>query len=177
MIRPIGAELLQLYGAIEDHCLSGTSFPPLQKRISINSGKAIRFQFSEACEHWDYDKNGQGKPYCMILKINSVDGRKEHFVAFESNEFWHWADVPVKDLGRWDRGLVFLVTSANGEDARGTTRREYLGKKGKCRMGFVLGIWFRLAFGEDGYLFVDGRDTREIVNDELKITSLGCATL
>ena len=82
-----------------------------------------------------------------------------------------------KIWGRWDRGLVFLVTSANGEDARDTTRREHFKKKGKRKMGFVLETWFRLAFGEDGYPFVDGRDTREIVNDEFKITSLGCTTL
>jgi hypothetical protein len=30
------------------------------------------------------------------------------------------------------------------------------------------GIWFSLAFGEDGYPFVNGRDTREIVNDDSK---------
>jgi len=41
----------------------------------------------------------------------------------------------------------------------------------------MLGIWFRLAFGEDGYLFGNGRDTHEIVNDEFKMMSLGCATL
>ena len=138
MIGPVGAEPLQLYHAVEDHGrLSGISFLPLQKLISVNSGEVIRFQFSKACEHWDHENNGQGKPYCMILKINSVDGRKEDFVAFESNEFWHCADVPAKDLGAPGQGIsVFAVTSVNGKDARGMTRREYLGKKGKCGMGF-----------------------------------------
>lgn len=139
MIGPIGAEPLQLYGAIEDHGLSGTSFSPPQKRISVraNPNEVIRFQFSKACEHWDHEKNGKGKPYCMILKIHGVDGRKDDFVAFESNDFWWWADVPAKDLGAPGQGIsVFAVTSVNGKDARGMTRREYLSKKGKCGMGF-----------------------------------------
>jgi hypothetical protein len=55
-----------------------------------------------------------------------------------SNEFWYWADVPAKDLGAPGQGInVFAVTSVNGKDARGMTRREYLGKKGKVRDG----IW------------------------------------
>ncbi|KAG0649347.1 Kyphoscoliosis peptidase [Hyphodiscus hymeniophilus] len=137
MIGPIGAEGLQLFGAVEDHGLSQTSFSPPQKRIPINSGEVIRFQFSKACEHWDHENNGQGKPYCMILKINGVDGRKEDFVAFENNDFWYWADVPAKDLGAPGQGVsVFAVTSVNGEDARGLSRRDYLSKKGRCGMGF-----------------------------------------
>lgn len=137
MIGPVGAETLQLFGAIEDHGLSSTSFSPPQKHIPVNSGEVVRFQFSKVCEHWDHEKNGQGKPYCMILKINGVDGRKEDFFAFESNEFWYWADVPAKDLGAPGQGIsVFAVTSVNGKDARGMTRREYLSKKGKCGMGF-----------------------------------------
>jgi hypothetical protein len=51
MIGPVGAEPLQLYGAIEDHGLSGTSFLSLYRHISVNSGEVMRFQFSKACEH------------------------------------------------------------------------------------------------------------------------------
>jgi protein disulfide-isomerase-like protein len=137
MIGPVGAEPLKLYGGVEDHGLSRTSFSPAQKRIPVNSGEVIRFQFSKACEHWDHERNGQGKPYCMILKINGIDGRKEDYVAFENNEFWYWADVPAKDLGAPGQGVsVYAVTSVNGKDARGLSRREYLSKKGNCGMGF-----------------------------------------
>jgi protein disulfide-isomerase-like protein len=137
MIGHVGAEPPQFAGAVEDHGLSATSFSPPQKRIPVNSGEVIRFQFSKVCEHWDHEKNGQGKPYCMILKINGVDGRKEDFVAFENNEFWWWADVPAKDLGAPGQGIsVFAVTSVNGKDARGMSRREFLAKKGKCGMSF-----------------------------------------
>lgn len=139
MIGPVGSEPLQLYGAVEDHGLSGTSFSPPHKHISVRSkpNEIIRFQFSKACEHWDHEKNGNGKPYCLILKVNGVDGRKEDYIAFEYNDFWYWADVPAKELGAPGQGIsVFAVTSVNGKDARGMSRREYLGKKGKCGMGF-----------------------------------------
>ncbi|CZR67064.1 related to protein disulfide-isomerase precursor [Phialocephala subalpina] len=136
-LGPTRAEPLQLFGSVEDHGLSATSFTPPQKLIPINSDEVVRFQFSKVCEHWDHEKNGKGKPYCMILKIWGVDGRKEDFVALESNEFWWWADVPAKDLGAAGQTVtLYAVTTVNGKDMRGMTRREYLQKKGKCAMGF-----------------------------------------
>jgi protein disulfide-isomerase-like protein len=136
-LGPSRAEPLQLFGSVEDHGLSGTSFAPPQKQISVNSGEVVRFQFSKVCEHWDHEKNGKGKPYCMILKIWGVDGRKEDFVAFENNDFWWWADVPARDLGAPGQTVTcYAVTTVNGKDMRGMTRREYLQKKGKCGMGF-----------------------------------------
>jgi len=135
-LGPHRAEPLQIYGAVEDHGLSQTSFSPPTKRIPIND-EVVRFQFSKACEHWDHEKNGQGKPYPMILKINGVDGRNEDYVAFENNDFWYWADVPAKDLGAPGQKVsCYAVTSVNNRDARGMTRREYLNKKGKCAMQF-----------------------------------------
>lgn len=136
-LGPSRAEPLQLFGSVEDHGLSATSFTPPQKRISVNSSEVVRFQFSKVCEHWDHEKNGKGKPYCMILKIWGVDGRKEDFVAFENNDFWWWADVPAKDLGAPGQTVTcYAVTTVNRKDSRGMTRREYLQKKGKCGMGF-----------------------------------------
>ncbi|KAF4633398.1 hypothetical protein G7Y89_g4715 [Cudoniella acicularis] len=136
-IGPVGAEPLQLFGAVEDHGLSQTSFSPPQKRIPVNSDEVIRFQFSKVCEHWDFEKNGQGKPYQMILKINGLDGRKEDYVAFENNAFWYWVDVRARDLGAPGQMVnCYAVTTVNGKDSRGMTRREYLNKKGKCGMGF-----------------------------------------
>lgn len=137
MVGPAGAEMVQVYGAAPDHGLAQTSFTPAKKHIPVNSGETIRFQFSKICEHWDHEKNGQGKPYCMILKINGVDGRKEDYVAFENNDFWWWADVPARDLGApGQRVSCFAVTTVSGKDARGMTRQEYLSKKGRCGMGF-----------------------------------------
>lgn len=140
MLGPARAEPLQLYGAVEEHGLSATSFAPAQKHISLSDPDAvIRFQFSNACEHWDHERHGaaKAKPYQMILKIGGVGGGKEDFVAFEKNEFWYWADVKARDLGKRGQTVsAFAVTSVNGKDARGLTRREYLEKKGRAGMGF-----------------------------------------
>lgn len=138
MLGPDGAEPLQLFSSIEDHGLSGPSFLPALKHIKVNSNEVIRFQFSKICEHWDHEKNGQGKPYCMVLKINGLDGRKDDFVAMENNEMYWWADVKARDLGAPGQTVsCFAVTTVNGKDARGMTRREYLGKKGRCGFGFA----------------------------------------
>ena len=141
MIGPVGSQPLQLFGAVEDHGLSQTSFSPPQKRIPVNTNEVVRFQFSKACEHWDHERNGQGKPYCMILKINGADGRKEDFVAFESNDFWYWIDVKARDLGAPGQGVsAYAVMKVEGRDARGLTRQEYLGKKGRVAMGPFGGV-------------------------------------
>ena len=140
-IGPAGAEPLQLFGCVEDHGLSPTSFTPAGKLIAVNSGEIVRFQFSKLCEHWDHEKNGEGKPYCLVLKIGGVDGRKEDWVPFESNEFWWWADIPAKDLGAPGQKVgCFAVSNVEGKDARGMTRREYLNKKGKVGMGPFAGV-------------------------------------
>jgi hypothetical protein len=138
MIGPAGAEELQLYSAADEHGFSGVSFSPRAKRISVSSNEVIRFQFSKLCEHWDHEKNGKGKPYCMLLKIGGLDGRKEDRVPFENNDFWWWIDVKARDLGAPGQTVsCYAVTSVNGKDARGMTRNEYLGKKGKAGMGFA----------------------------------------
>lgn len=140
---PTGQEPLQLFGSVEDHGLSATSFSPAAKHIRVNSGETVRFQFGKVCEHWDHVKNGKGKPYPMILKINGVDGRKEDYVAFENNDHWWWADVRAKDLGAPGQVVsCYAVTTISGKDARGVSRREYLNKKGKVAMGFGgVGAW------------------------------------
>lgn len=136
-IGPVGAEPLQLFGNVEDHGLSATSFTPAAKHISTRSNEVVRFQFSKVCEHWDHEKNGKGKPYVMILKIWGVDGRKEDYVALESNDFWWWCDVNARDLGAPGQTVsLYTVETVSGKDMRGMTRREYLQQKGKAAMHF-----------------------------------------
>jgi len=138
IIGPNGGEAVQLFSSLPDHGLSGPSFEPALKHISISSGQVVRFMFSKLCEHWDFEKNGSGKPYCMVLKINGVDGREGDWHAFETNDFWYWADVNARDLGAPGQKVhCYAVTTVNGEDARGMTRSEYLKKKGRCGMGFA----------------------------------------
>jgi hypothetical protein len=66
-------------------------------------------------------------------------GRKEDFVAMERNEFWWWADVKARDLGVPGQIVsLYAVTTVNGRDMRGMTKREYLSMKGKPgSMGFA----------------------------------------
>ncbi|PMD21356.1 hypothetical protein NA56DRAFT_125376 [Hyaloscypha hepaticicola] len=139
ILGPSREEPLQLFSNLDDHGISASSFSPPQKHIRVNSNEIIRFQFSKICEHWDHEKNGQGKPYCMIIKIHGVDGRKEDFVALEKNDFWWWGDVKARDLGAPGQIVsLYAVTTVNGRDMRGMTRREYLGMKGKPgSMGFA----------------------------------------
>jgi len=140
IIGPVGAEPLQLYGSLDDHGLSPTSFLPAAKKIPVsgsNGHNVIRFQFSKVCEHWDFIHNGQGKPYCMVLKINGVDGRKEDMLALETDGYWWWCDIRARDLGCAGQGIsVMAVTSVDGRDARGLSKKGYESKKGRCGMGF-----------------------------------------
>jgi hypothetical protein len=137
MIGPVGAEPLQIYGSVSGHGLSETSFTPAQKHIPVASGDVVRFQFSKVCEHWDHERNGTGKPYCMILQVNGPGGKKKDFVPFDSNDFWWWLDVDAEDLGApGETVTAFAVTTVNGQDARGLTKAEYLQKKNNCATGF-----------------------------------------
>ncbi|CAD6445731.1 cc18e0dc-3590-46ea-8bd3-a7a057b9a70f [Sclerotinia trifoliorum] len=140
-IGNIGGEPLQIFSSPEDHHgISQTSIAPPQRHMqaSPTSNEIIRFQFSKICTHYDFERNGPGKPYCMLLKIGGIDGRKEDMIPFEFDGFWWWVDVRVKELGARGQTIsLFAITSVNGEDARGMTKREYEVKKGKCGMGFA----------------------------------------
>ncbi len=139
ILGPTGGEPLQLFGSVEDHGVSQTSFTPGQKYIPFpsNPNEVIRFQFSKMCEHWDHEKNGKGKPYCLILKIKGVPGKDDDYVALESNDFWWWVDIKARDLGRpGDSISCFAVESLRGRDARGLTAKEYMAVKGTCAMKF-----------------------------------------
>lgn len=136
-LGPSRAEPLQIFGNGEEHGIAASSYQPPQKHISVHSNETIRFQFHKLCEHWDFEKNGAGKPYPLILKIWGLDGRNEDFVAFENNDYWYWADVPARDLGAPGQKIsVYSVETINGKNARGVSRREYLSKKGRAGFSF-----------------------------------------
>jgi hypothetical protein len=137
-LGPDGGEPLQIFGSGgEDHGINGRSFQPPLKHIKVHSGETVRFQFSKVCEHWDHEKNGKGKPYPLVLKIWGVDGKKEDYVPFESNDFWWWADINARDLGAPGQVVTCMaVETVNGKNARGMTRAEWLQKKGRSAMSF-----------------------------------------
>ncbi|KAI9054810.1 hypothetical protein LZ554_001955 [Drepanopeziza brunnea f. sp. 'monogermtubi'] len=145
MIGPVGAEPLQIFGDAESkNFLDVNSFSPPQKHIRVSgaAGKeTVRFQFSKMCEHWDDERNGMGKPYLMILKVEGLDGGKAEFVPFERTEFWWYLDIEARELGAPGQTVsVFSVNSVEGRDARGLSREEYLRKKGRVAMGPFGGI-------------------------------------
>jgi hypothetical protein len=137
IIGPDPREKLQLYGVVEEYGINRTSFIPPQKAIKANAAGTTRFQFSKMCLHWDHVKNGGGLPYCMILKINGLDGREEDFVPFEYDGTYWWVDVVTKRLGTAPQKIhVYSVTSVSGKDVRGMGKKEYLSRKGREGMGF-----------------------------------------
>jgi hypothetical protein len=137
IVGPDPGEKVQLWGVVEPYGINKTSFIPPQKTIKANAPGTTRFQFSKMCLHWDHVKNGSGLPYCMILKINGLDGREEDFVAFDYDGTYWWVDVVTKTLGTHPQKVhVYSVTSVSGKDVRGMSKKEYLSRKGREGMGF-----------------------------------------
>ncbi|KAI5463152.1 hypothetical protein BGZ63DRAFT_412815 [Mariannaea sp. PMI_226] len=129
------------YDKVKAEGISPESVEPKDKNISVHNGGVVRFQFSKICEHWTSEKFGEGKPPLLLLSINGVDGRKAEMVPMETNGYWHWLDVNVRDLGAPGQAIqVAMLTSMDGRDARGATAQEYLSKKGKVGMswGYVM---------------------------------------
>lgn len=130
-------ETLTCYNKVNEEGISPESVLPREKNIAVNSGEVVRFQFSKICEHWTSEKFGLGKPPLLMLSIKGVDGRKEEMIVMETNGHWHWVDVNARDLGAPGQFVqVFMVTSIDGQDARGVTAQEYLSKKGKVGMSW-----------------------------------------
>ncbi|KAI9741412.1 MAG: hypothetical protein M1818_004218 [Claussenomyces sp. TS43310] len=137
IIGPHACETLQTYGVVQEYGIKETSFMPVQKQISIRAGGITHFQFSKMCEHWNFIKNGAGKPYCMILQYNGIDGREKDFAALEFDGTYWYLDMDTRKLGcAGQRINVYSVTSVGGKDARGWTKRDYNAAKGKQGMGF-----------------------------------------
>lgn len=140
-IGPTTWEEPTFYNKVGEEGISKESVQPKEKNIPVNSGEVVRFQFSKICEHWTSEKFGLGKPPLLLLCINGVDGRKEEMIPMETNGYWHWIDVNARDLGAPGQNVqVAMVTSMDGQDARGATAQEYLSKRGNVNMswGYVM---------------------------------------
>lgn len=137
-----GGEALQVYsGVAENEGFSETSFLPKYRKISVSpsahAGPMIRFQFSRICEHWNPVRNGQGKPYVIILAIHGVDGNQDDYMPFESNGMFWWVDVEPRKLGTPGQTIsAFTVDSVSGNSGRGMSVDEYRQAKGRKAMGF-----------------------------------------
>ena len=147
LLGDTGGERLQIYNVAGEEGISETSFLPKYKPLPISpsahAGPTVRFQFSRVCEHWDPVRNGRGKDFVYILKINGVDGREGDFVPFDSNGVFWWADVTPQKLGaRGQQISVYSVDTVNGVSGRGLSVDEYMMAKGRKAMGFrSLAMW------------------------------------
>lgn len=142
-----GGERAQIYdAATREHFLKETSFLPKYKKISVDSRQhqspTVRFQFEKVCEHFDFERTGNGKPYLFILLIHSQDGKKkDDYIPFETNgQFW-WLDVRPEILGVPGESIIVCnVEKVEGRDVRGLTKQEYLAKKGRVSSGPYGGV-------------------------------------
>jgi hypothetical protein len=144
--RGLGFEALQTYGVVDEYGINQQSFIPPQKTIRINATGVTRFQYMKKCVHWDHIKNGSGAPYPMTLKIGGLDGRSEDWVPFDYDGTYWYVDITTKHLGAPGQTVnAYSVTSVDGKDARGMSKREYEMKKGKFAMGFQTVATWTLA--------------------------------
>ena len=124
----------------EEHGIARSSITPALKEIKMSShapDDVIRFQYSNICSHWDHVKHGKGKPYPMVLCIGGLDGRKQDYVGLQTNGYWWWCDVRVKDLGcRGGDVHLRAVNTVDGKDCRGLTAKGFR-ERGNVGCSFV----------------------------------------
>lgn len=96
---PGGGEPAQLYSNAGAEGISEFTFEPRGKRVPVDSGDVVRFQFSKICEHWSGEVHGAGRPYLLMLKIYGEGGRKEDLVPLDHDGFWVVGRHPRARLG------------------------------------------------------------------------------
>ena len=138
-----GGERAQIYtAATNEHFLKETGFLPRYTQISVNprqhSSSTIRFQCEKVCEHFDFERSGNGKPYLFVLQVHNQDGkRKDDYVPLETNGHFWWIDVKPEFLGSPGESIMLCnIETINGQDARGLTRQDYLAQKGRVASSF-----------------------------------------
>ncbi|KAI0409707.1 hypothetical protein F4802DRAFT_545167 [Xylaria palmicola] len=129
-------------GATAEGISDEAGYSPAAKHIPVHSGEVVRFQFAKLCEHWTYERNGQGPPYLLLLKIHGVDGRKEDLIPLDTDGYWWWVDVQARDLGAPGMKVqLFALTVLNGRDARGVTKEDYYRAKTSGGYSMSWAIW------------------------------------
>lgn len=121
----------------DSHGVDKNSFLPAVKDIEVTAGGSTRFQFAKLCSHWDFERHGKGKPYCMAIKIGGEHAYAEDLVVMERDEMYWWVDIPNRQLGSPGETVsVYAIETMNGEDARGMTKREFLERRKTSGMSF-----------------------------------------
>ncbi|KAF4126471.1 Transglutaminase-like superfamily [Geosmithia morbida] len=122
------------------------SIEPRSRQIPVYSGETVRFQFSKVCPHWRSDTHGLGPSPLLLLAVHGVDGRSDDMIPFNTDGYWHWLDVPARELGVPGQSLqVAQLTSVDGQDVRGVSAKEYLAKKRRLGMGWAFVVRWDLV--------------------------------
>ncbi|KAI4139805.1 MAG: hypothetical protein L6R39_006102 [Caloplaca ligustica] len=126
-------------GAAEEEGISETSVRPKGYNIPSSPNMIVQFRFSTICSHWDPVRNGPGRPYPYILKINNPDFGDGHgYEVFETDGKGSWKlDVESRVLGRKGQSVdLYSVTTVDGRSARGMGSEEMRRALGRKAMSF-----------------------------------------
>ncbi|KAG5942191.1 hypothetical protein E4U53_007288 [Claviceps sorghi] len=133
----VDGEPLLWFGTGTREGLSEDSAAPKNRDISVHSGRTVRFQLSNNCEHWTSEKAGLGGPALFLLSIHGRGGQKDELVPMETNGYWHWGDVDAGDLGVPGQSVDMVVLDTmDGGAGRGVTAKEFLAKRGRVGMSW-----------------------------------------
>jgi Transglutaminase-like superfamily len=133
--------------AKDDNDIGERTFLPAAKKISIQQGGPIRFQFSLICEHWTLTRHGhRSGPYIFLLIVHGIDGRKDDYMPFTlergsgpggGGDFWYVVVEDPRTLGAPGQKVVIATVTSFGDykDTRGLTLQEYRENVGRVGMG------------------------------------------
>lgn len=130
-----------------DYYISDRSVLPRSRKISVNHGGLVRFQFSLLCPHFQLDKHGsKGPPPVFFVMAEGVDGRNKDSIpmqyfkapAGQGGDTWY-VDIDSRELGAPGQTLTMFAVSRFGDrqDTRGMTVKEFVAGKGRVAMGFT----------------------------------------
>lgn len=146
VVGPVADEPAEWMGDATREGLDESNFAPMQRRLRVHAGGAVRFQFAKVCEHWTPERNGKGKQMLFGLKIGGLDGRKEDIIPLDTDGFWYYVDVDSRDLGAPGQKVVLVAfETIDGQSARGLTKEEWLRKKGRCGYSYAFLVRWELV--------------------------------
>lgn len=147
ILGPVGDEPASTCGDFGREGMDVNYVLPAAKRIPVHGGETVRFQFRRACEHWNPEKNGPGKPYIFALKYGVPDDdEREKIVPLENDGYWYWLDVPVRDLGLPGQTIMLVaLQTINGDDARGFSKERWMDLYPYCGYSYAYLVQWDLA--------------------------------
>lgn len=135
--------------AKEDYYIGERTMLPRNRKISVNQGGVVRFQFSLICPHWTLDGHGnKGQAPVFFIMVQGVDGRNKDSVPMEyikapagqGGDVWY-VDIDSRELGAPGQTLTMFAVSRFGDKedpaTRGMTVKEFVAGKGRVAMGFT----------------------------------------